>query len=173
MPPDASESPIGLLLSGGLDSAILLGTLVGQGRRVQPFYVRSQLFWEPEELQAARRSVEAISSPLVDDLVVLDLPLADLYDDHWSVTGHEPRAYYARIRSFLEHHRPGLPAQRPGWRELRALFRSFWLMGVVHRGRRAYWRFLGSTLLRHPAQFGLAMTLAVYGHHFRQVARHL
>lgn len=87
---DASESPTGLLLSGGLDSAILLGTLVDQGRRVQPFYVRSQLFWEPEELQAARRYLEAISSPSVDELVVLDLPLADLYDDHWSVTGHEP-----------------------------------------------------------------------------------
>jgi len=90
MPPDSSESPIGLLLSGGLDSAILLGTLVGQGRRVQPFYVRSQLFWEPEELDAARRSVEAILSPLVEELVVLDLPLKDLYDDHWSVTGHQP-----------------------------------------------------------------------------------
>ncbi len=86
---------------------------------------------------------------------------------------YEPRAYYARIRSFLDQHRSRMPARRLTLGEVRALLRSFWLMGVVHRGRRAYWRFLCTTLVRRPAQFGLAMTLAVYGHHFRQVARTL
>ena len=43
-------------------------------------------------------------------------------------------------------------------------------MGIMHRGRFAYWRFLGSTLARHPDQIGVAMTLAIMGHHFRLVA---
>ena len=88
-----SDSPgptIGLLLSGGLDSGILLGTLLSDGRRVRPFYVRSRLIWEPEELGAVGRFLEALSSPLVEDLVLLDLPLADLYEGHWSVTGLDP-----------------------------------------------------------------------------------
>ena len=28
---------------------------------------------------------------------------------------------------------------------------------------------LARTLLRHPGQLGLAMTLAIYGHHFRKI----
>ena len=42
MPNDDATPPIGLLLSGGLDSSILLGHLLAHGRRVQPFYIRCQ-----------------------------------------------------------------------------------------------------------------------------------
>jgi len=87
---ESSTPAVGLLFSGGLDSCILLGTLLKEGHRVQPFYVRSLLIWEPEELRAVRRCLEAFASPRVDRLVLLDLPLADLYEDHWSVTGHNP-----------------------------------------------------------------------------------
>ena len=86
---DPSTAPTGLLLSGGLDSCILLGRLLHEGRRVRPLYVRSQLVWQREEFQAAKRFLEAVGCPLLEDLVVLDLPLEDLYEDHWSVTGHE------------------------------------------------------------------------------------
>lgn len=84
---DDPTARTGLLLSGGLDSSILLGHLLDLGHRVQPFYIRSQLVWEEEELRAVRRFLQAIRSPKLGDLVVLDLPLADLYGDHWSVTG--------------------------------------------------------------------------------------
>ncbi|RPJ44450.1 MAG: DUF4070 domain-containing protein, partial [Candidatus Latescibacterota bacterium] len=40
-------------------------------------------------------------------------------------------------------------------------------------GRRAYWRFLGWALLRNPRAFGAAAELAIYGHHFRRIARDL
>lgn len=84
-----STAPIGLLLSGGLDSSILLGRLLREGHRVQPFYIRSQLVWQREELRAAERLLQALSCPRLEDLLVLDLPLEDLYKDHWSVTGRE------------------------------------------------------------------------------------
>jgi hypothetical protein len=32
-----------------------------------------------------------------------------------------------------------------------------------------YWKLLLWTLLRRPAAFPLAVTFAVYGHHFRQI----
>jgi 7-cyano-7-deazaguanine synthase len=80
------------MLSGGLDSGILLGYLLREGRRVQPFYVRSGLFWEADELAAANCFSAQVGEEigLVDPLVVLDLPLADLYGDHWSLTGNNP-----------------------------------------------------------------------------------
>ena len=56
------------------------------------------------------------------------------------------------------------------WRDFRAVLRSCWLMGIVHRGRYAYWRLLTTTMLRHPRQIGVAITLAIAGHHFRRVA---
>jgi 7-cyano-7-deazaguanine synthase len=92
LPSQPSEEITGLLLSGGLDSSILLGHLLHQGRRVRPFYVQSQLIWQRAELRAVRRLVRALSDPRLDDLVVLELPLADLYHGHWAVTGDHPPA---------------------------------------------------------------------------------
>jgi 7-cyano-7-deazaguanine synthase len=86
---DPPTAPVGLLLSGGLDSCILLGRLLHEGHRVQPFYVWSQLFWQREELASLERFLQAMSCLQLEDLVVLDLPLGDLYRGHWSMTGRE------------------------------------------------------------------------------------
>ena len=83
---------------------------------------------------------------------------------------YEPNTYYQRIRIFLDAHHNRGPAPKLTWPDVGAALRSLWLMGFVYRGRRAYWRFLVSTLARHPSQFGVAMTLAIMGHHFRIVA---
>jgi len=85
----SSPAAVGLLLSGGLDSCILLGELLRQGHRVQPFYVQSQLVWQREELLALESFIWAVASPQLLELVVLEMPLGDVYGDHWSVTGHE------------------------------------------------------------------------------------
>jgi len=89
MSPEPSTASIGLLLSGGLDSSILLASLLGEGRQVQPFYIQSQLAWQREELLAVRRFLQAVASPRLKELAVLDLPLRDLYGEHWSVTGRD------------------------------------------------------------------------------------
>jgi 7-cyano-7-deazaguanine synthase len=78
---------IGLLVSGGLDSSILLAQLLKQGRRVQPIYVRCDLYWQPAELAALERFLLAVASPRLEKLVTFHLPLADVYDRHWSITG--------------------------------------------------------------------------------------
>jgi 7-cyano-7-deazaguanine synthase len=82
-----SQSTIGLLLSGGLDSSILLGHLLQHGREVRPFYIRSHLAWETLELEQVQVFLRAVDRPTLRPLVVLDLPIADVYGDHWSTTG--------------------------------------------------------------------------------------
>lgn len=47
-----SDAAVGLLVSGGLDSSILLAHLLESGRRVQPFYVQSGQYWQRDELWA-------------------------------------------------------------------------------------------------------------------------
>ena len=50
--PDGSIT--GILISGGLDSSILLARLLDDGHEVQPFYVRSGVVWESAEMAAMR-----------------------------------------------------------------------------------------------------------------------
>ena len=78
---------IGLLLSGGLDSCILLGELVEQGYQVLPVYVESGLVWEEAELRSVKAFLRTLRSDAVEPLVVLEMPLADVYGRHWSITG--------------------------------------------------------------------------------------
>ena len=84
---------IGVLVSGGLDSSILIKCLLDAGQRVKPFYIRSGLCWQAEEERSLRRYLDAVAAPELELLTVLELPLSDLYGEHWSVTGrHVPGA---------------------------------------------------------------------------------
>ena len=80
---------IGVLLSGGLDSSILIGHLLAQGRLVQPFYIQCGLYWENTELAAARSFLRVLPTTSLRNLVTLALPLDDVYQGHWSITGRD------------------------------------------------------------------------------------
>ncbi|MFC1859997.1 B12-binding domain-containing radical SAM protein [Chloroflexota bacterium] len=86
-------------------------------------------------------------------------------------TIYSPRQYYERIRIFLKEFKP---QKSKGGRHIqfhyvRGLFTSMWFLGVKENGRRDYWKFLVSTLLKHPRSFTLSVGLAIYGFHFRKV----
>lgn len=83
------HSTAGLLVSGGLDSSILLAHLLAGQNRVQPFYVRFGLAWQEAELAALRQFMASLDNARLEPLVMLDMPVADLYGNHWSITGRE------------------------------------------------------------------------------------
>lgn len=94
-----------VLASGGLDSAVLLGTLARR-REVHPLYVRSGFVWERAEqallgrfLRALRRRAGYRLAPLVR----VALPAAPLYGNaHWSVSGRRvPGARAALSSNYL------------------------------------------------------------------------
>lgn len=122
----ATKMSIGLLLSGGLDSAILLGRLLAEGHHVQPFYVRAHLGWESQELLAARRLLDALTSPQLAELVVLEMPVEDLYGAaHWGLTGRNvpgaaspDEAVYLPGRNAILLIKPALWCQMHGIEEL-------------------------------------------------------
>lgn len=76
-----------MLLSGGLDSAVALAEAARDRGPVVPVYVRSGLVWEPAEMYWTDRFLQTMPADFVDPLVTLDLPVGDLYGDHWSLTG--------------------------------------------------------------------------------------
>jgi 7-cyano-7-deazaguanine synthase len=78
---------LAVLVSGGLDSAVLLAESFGHASAVHPLYVRFGLAWETAELSSLRRFLEAVQKPALRPLVILEMPVGDLFGRHWSVTG--------------------------------------------------------------------------------------
>jgi radical SAM superfamily enzyme YgiQ (UPF0313 family) len=85
-------------------------------------------------------------------------------------TIYAPRAYYERVTEFLKTHEPRGRHQAPfDLSQLKALSRSMLLLGVIGKERRYYWKLFFWSLFRKPRQFSTAITLAIYGFHFRRV----
>jgi 7-cyano-7-deazaguanine synthase len=76
-----------VLISGGLDSAILAVEMLREFRRVVPLYIRSGLWWEDVELSSLQLFLDTVNSVKLARLVVLDEPIADVYGAHWSMSG--------------------------------------------------------------------------------------
>src|ERR1700687_1306135 len=93
---------LAVLISGGLDSAILLGDALRHHASVVPIYMRCGLSWEAVEFAYLERFLGALHSPALQPLVVLDQPIADVYGPHWSITGKDvPDANSADEAVFL------------------------------------------------------------------------
>jgi 7-cyano-7-deazaguanine synthase len=75
-----------VLVSGGLDSAVLLGDYARR-HHILPIYVRNGLRWEETELYWLRRFLAATARPSISPLAVLNLPMQDVYQGHWSLGG--------------------------------------------------------------------------------------
>ena len=86
---------------------------------------------------------------------------------------YEPTIYYQRVLTFLKEYKPQGPKIALTPRDVRAFFKSLWMMGVVHRGRTAFWKFLGTVLVRYPHKLPSAILLAIHGFHYRMVAKQL
>jgi 7-cyano-7-deazaguanine synthase len=76
-----------VLISGGIDSAVLCMSLLRDFKRVIPLYIRSGLRWESAELASLGRFLDAANTAGLENLVVLDEPTADVYGSHWSTNG--------------------------------------------------------------------------------------
>ena len=81
---------------------------------------------------------------------------------------YSPGPYYQRVRTFLREYRRPRITVRMDWRQGLAFVHSALRLGLVGRERFHYWRLLTWTLFHRPRHMSLAVTLAIYGHHFRK-----
>jgi radical SAM superfamily enzyme YgiQ (UPF0313 family) len=86
---------------------------------------------------------------------------------------YAPGPYYQRIRTFLREYRAPRISGPLNGRYLVAFFRANLRLGVLGRERFHYWSLLLWTFCRRPALLPLAVTLSVYGYHFRKTYRDL
>ncbi len=88
-------------------------------------------------------------------------------------TIYAPKQYYARVRTFLKEYRPP-----ESWKaslrfvHIKAFLRSIVRLGIIGKERFHYWKLFFWSLFRRPRLFPLAITLSIYGFHFRKVLRH-
>lgn len=81
------RSPVGVLCSGGLDSAVLLVDLARRTGQAVPIFVRAGHPWEDAERAALDRFLAAVAERRLAPVRELAMPMADVYRAHWSVTG--------------------------------------------------------------------------------------
>src|SRR5262249_53668533 len=86
-PPAAPAAPLAVLVSGGLDSAILLAEAARAYPPGFPLSLRTRLYWGPVERAHLERVLAAVRPPAARPLHGLELPVADVYGEHWSLTG--------------------------------------------------------------------------------------
>ncbi len=86
-PPRHATHALGVLVSGGLDSAVLLAEAVRHYPAVHPMYVRTGSGWEKIEFAHLERFLAALACPALKPLHTFHFPVDDIYGDHWSLTG--------------------------------------------------------------------------------------
>jgi len=104
------------------------------------------------------------------------MDLAALRQGYKDIMHHiyTPKHYYRRVRTFLRQYATPKAKARLSVDRLLAGVRSAVRLGILGRERFYYWRLMIWTALRRPSLIPLAVTLAIYGHHFRTVSeRHL
>lgn len=100
-PPTTSTTPLAVLCSSGLDSAILLGEALRVYPAVHPIYIRTGVRWESVEFEYLARFLDAVRTPALRPVVVLNMPVADLYGTHWSLAGDVPDEHSADEAVYL------------------------------------------------------------------------
>ena len=86
-PPTNATAPLAVLVSGGLDSAVLLGEALLAYPVVYPISIRTGAIWESVEHDHLLKFLEGVRTPALKPLTELAFPVGDLYGEHWSLTG--------------------------------------------------------------------------------------
>jgi radical SAM superfamily enzyme YgiQ (UPF0313 family) len=126
-----------------------------------------------ERLKREGRLLGQLSGDNVDGTtnIIPKMSLETLREGYGSILQHiySPEHYYQRVRTFLREYNPPRIKGPLELEHILAFLRSVYRLGIVGRERFHYWKLLFWTLFHRPALFPLAVTLAIYGHHFRKV----
>jgi radical SAM superfamily enzyme YgiQ (UPF0313 family) len=126
-----------------------------------------------ERLKQEGRLLDQLSGDNADGTtnIVPAMNLEALHEGYKTILNsiYSPDAYYQRVKTFLaEYNSPKINAPLD-LQHLLAFPRSVLRLGILGKERSQYWDLLFWTLFRRPALLPLAVTLAIYGHHFRKV----
>jgi radical SAM superfamily enzyme YgiQ (UPF0313 family) len=104
--------------------------------------------------------------------IIPRMGLEPLREGYRKILSHiySPQHYYERVLTFLREYHPPEVRGILDMQHILALGRSIYQLGIRGVERAQYWKLFFWTLFRRPRLFPLAITLAIYGFHFRMVA---
>ena len=126
-----------------------------------------------ERLKREGRLVDEMSGDNADGTtnIIPRMPLPTLRAGYKRIleTIYAPANFYRRVRTFLRDYNPRRMKVQLQWTEIQAWFRTIYHLGIKGRERLHYWGLFFWTALHRPRLVPLAVTLAVYGYHFRRI----
>ncbi|MDD4873813.1 MAG: DUF4070 domain-containing protein [Dehalococcoidales bacterium] len=86
-------------------------------------------------------------------------------------TIYAPKQYYERIIMLLKEYRPPKRKSKTRFQlqYIKAWIKSTLVLGFKDKGRWQYWKLILRTITRYPRAFPLAISLTIYGFHFRKI----
>ncbi len=162
-PPEIFEEQINFIEKSGIVSAMVGLLNAPTGTKLQ------------KRLMNEKRLLEVWSGNNMDGATnfIPKMNYADLIKGYTKIihTIYSPEYYYGRMRRFLNEY------QLPAWKtqvikksEIKAFFMLLWKIGICEKGKIHFWNIFWYSLMKYPKKFSLAMTLTVYGYHFRKIA---
>ncbi len=128
-----------------------------------------------ERLKRQDRLLEDMSGDNVDGTtnIITTMSLDTLREGYKRIlqTIYSPQYYYQRVKTFLREYPPPKIHTSLHFQHILAFFRSVYRLGIIGKERTYYWKLLVWTLFRRPKLFPLAVTFAIYGHHFRKTCK--
>ena len=129
-----------------------------------------------QRLKKERRLLSSISGDNLDGSInfIPKMNYQKLISGYKEVleTIYSQKEYYERVKTFLKDFRPsGLKSNRVSLQGIKALFKSMWILGVLEKGKSYYWKLFFFSLFKETKKFPLAVEMAIYGFHFRQVIK--
>ncbi|MFC1494199.1 B12-binding domain-containing radical SAM protein [Thermodesulfobacteriota bacterium] len=126
-----------------------------------------------KRLQMENRVVKTFSGDNVDGTtnILPKMGKDRLLEGYRSIMDHiySPNNFYRRIRTFLKELKTPDIKMPMDMERILAFFRSGFRLGLLGRERLHYWYLLLWTLFHKPRLVPLAVTLAIYGHHYRKI----
>ena len=84
-------------------------------------------------------------------------------------TIYSQKSFYERIKTFLEeYHLSSVKPKKLRPNEIKAFLRSIFILGLIDKGRKYYWKLFMYSLFNCPKKLPLAIKMLIYGFHFRQ-----
>jgi radical SAM superfamily enzyme YgiQ (UPF0313 family) len=126
-----------------------------------------------DRLYRENRVIGKVSGDNVDGTtnIIPKMGLPRLLEGYRSIMGHiySPRHYYRRVKVFLKEFGNSKANTPLDLQRFLAFFRSSIRLGILGKERFHYWYLMTWTLVRKPKLLPLAITLAIYGYHFRKI----
>ena len=162
-PPSIFEDQISFIQSSGIVSAMvgLLNAPLG-----------TKLF---KRLKNEGRLLENFSGNNMDGSInfVPKMNYGELIRGYTKIikTIYSHREFYSRLKKFIQEYRmPSWDSPVLNMTQVKAFFRLVWKIGILDKGKRHFWKLFFFSLFKYPRKFTVAMTLSVYGFHFRRIA---